>query len=486
MLFLAISIATLSAQVPFSGTLSGAQEVPAVTTAATGKVEGIFDPFSRVLAFRVDFSGLSANAVAAHFHRGAAGTNGPVVLDFEAQGFPLGAQSGSFVKVLTLTEAQAVDLMNSNLYVNIHTSTNRGGEIRAQMMYGALAAGRPIPVTATLSGAQEVPAVTTNGTGKLEGIFDPASRNLAFRVDFSGLNTGTLFAHFHRGAAGANGPVVVDFGPSFPTGVQAGTYIREVTLTPELSTALQAGLLYINIHTTSNRPGEIRGQVNYNPADIRPIPVTGMLSGAQEVPAVTTAATGAVTGSFDPVRNLMAIHIQYTGLSSNTVAAHIHSGAMGSNGPVVLDFMPLGFTFGATSGTFSKILSLNAAQAKDLLDGKLYVNIHTTNNRGGEIRAQLNAIRIQTVAPGVEERTVETALQAAIWPNPATEWVTISGEATGERLQAELFDLSGRMIDFTETDASVLEWQVGNLARGMYLVRVKQGTRSNVYKMIKE
>ena len=85
------------AQIKISGTLSGRNENPANASTATGTIDGIFDPWSRVIAFRVEFSGLTANATAAHFHSGAAGTNGPVVVDFVSQGFPVGVKSGESV-----------------------------------------------------------------------------------------------------------------------------------------------------------------------------------------------------------------------------------------------------------------------------------------------------------------------------------------------------------------------------------------------------
>ena len=120
-----------NAQIKISGVLSGRNENPANTSTATGTIDGIFDPWSRVIAFRVEFSNLTVNATAAHFHSAPAGTNGPVVVDFVSQGFPVGVKSGEFVKVLTLTEAQAVDIMTGNLYVNIHNASFPGGEIRA-------------------------------------------------------------------------------------------------------------------------------------------------------------------------------------------------------------------------------------------------------------------------------------------------------------------------------------------------------------------
>ena len=154
-----------NAQIKISGVLSGRNENPANTSTATGTIDGIFDPWSRVIAFRVEFSNLTVNATAAHFHSGPVGANGPVVVDFVSQGFPVGVKSGEFVKVLTLTEAQAVDIMTGNLYVNIHNASFPGGEIRAQIRYGIALNPSPVPLSARLSGAQEVPANASTAKG---------------------------------------------------------------------------------------------------------------------------------------------------------------------------------------------------------------------------------------------------------------------------------------------------------------------------------
>ena len=113
---------------------------------------------------------------------------------------------------------------------------------------------------------------------------------------------------------------------------------------------------------------------------------TGTFSGANEVPAVTTPATGNVTGSFNKNTRVLTLNITYTGLTSDVTMWHIHKGAVGVSGPPVegLEYGILGTSPATWSDT------LTAAQATDLLNDQYYVNIHTTNNPGGEIRAQLN------------------------------------------------------------------------------------------------
>jgi CHRD domain/Secretion system C-terminal sorting domain len=473
-----------SQSVSIYGTLSGANEVPAVTTTGMGRIEGIFDPFSRVLAFRVDFSRLTTNVRAAHFHTGAAGANGPVTFDLGPEGFPFGATSGEFVKVVTLSPALAVDLMSGNLYINIHSVQFPGGEVRAQLGYGATPPNR-IDVSGNLSGAQEVPAVNTPGTGRFEAIFDPASRGLAFRVDFSGLTSNVAAAHFHIGAAGANGPVTLDFGPlDFPRGARQGSYVRFVTLTEAQSTALQNGNMYINIHTTQFPGGEIRGQLRYNVSPRpRVLPVNGRLEGSQEVPAVATPAAGVVTGVYDPGRQLLAIKMNFSGLTTNTLFAHIHRAAAGANGPIVVDFA--GFPVGVTSGTFAILVPLTAALADDLSKGLLYVNIHSTQFRGGELRAQLNAVL--PLAPPTVEKTVARTVSASLWPNPATDHLSVAlDQRATDAATIELFNAAGHVIQTQITADAQADFEVQALPAGFYFVRVRQSGGQSVYKFVKQ
>ena len=106
------------------------------------------------------------------------------------------------------------------------------------------------------------------------------------------------------------------------------------------------------------------------------------LSGANEVPAVSTSAagTGSVTVGRD--RSVKA-RISVTGM--NATAAHIHSGAAGTNGPVIVPFTKSADnTFVAADGA-----TMTEEQYEAWKAGRTYVNVHSAANPGGEVRAQL-------------------------------------------------------------------------------------------------
>ena len=106
------------------------------------------------------------------------------------------------------------------------------------------------------------------------------------------------------------------------------------------------------------------------------------LSGDNEVPPVKTAASGngAISVAAD---GAVAGSVKTTGVAG--MAAHIHVGAAGKNGPVII---PL--TKGADGEwTVPPGAKLSEEQMKSFKAGELYVNVHSEANKGGEIRAQL-------------------------------------------------------------------------------------------------
>jgi hypothetical protein len=107
--------------------LKASNEVPPNDSKGTGAVTATYDSASKKLTWKGSYSGLSGPATAAHFHSGEAGKNGGVAIPIG------GAETSPFEGSATLTDAQAADLMAGKLYVNIHTATNKAGEIRGQV-----------------------------------------------------------------------------------------------------------------------------------------------------------------------------------------------------------------------------------------------------------------------------------------------------------------------------------------------------------------
>ncbi|HEX7053408.1 MAG TPA: CHRD domain-containing protein [Burkholderiales bacterium] len=105
------------------------------------------------------------------------------------------------------------------------------------------------------------------------------------------------------------------------------------------------------------------------------------LSGAEEVPSVRTSAKG--SGTFRVLSDGTLTGSVTTEGMQGTMA-HIHRGAKGQNGPVIIPLVKNGNTYSVPEGR-----KLTEAQMKDLQAGNLYVNVHSNAHKGGEIRAQL-------------------------------------------------------------------------------------------------
>jgi hypothetical protein len=112
-------------------------------------------------------------------------------------------------------------------------------------------------LTATLSGAQEVPPNTRTGTGSAEVRYNRDTGMLSYKVSYSGLSGPVTGAHIHGPAGpGANAGIVVPFGNA-----GASPITGEAKITPAQAGDLMAGLWYVNLHTAAHPPGEIRGQL---------------------------------------------------------------------------------------------------------------------------------------------------------------------------------------------------------------------------------
>ena len=108
-------------------TLNAASEVPANDSKGTGTADVTYDTASKMVTWKVTYSGLSGPATMAHFHGPAeAGKNAGVAVPFKSP-------ASGVEESATLTEAQAADLMAGRYYINVHTDANKGGEIRGQV-----------------------------------------------------------------------------------------------------------------------------------------------------------------------------------------------------------------------------------------------------------------------------------------------------------------------------------------------------------------
>ena len=122
--------------------------------------------------------------------------------------------------------------------------------------------------TAALSGANEVPPNASTATGATAVTINPTTGGLSWSTTSSIAQSAVTGHHIHRGAAGTNGPVVIDFARTYTGTTNIGT-----TLATEI--VGNPGNFYVNLHTATFPGGEIRAQLVLQPPP-GPVPVIGL------------------------------------------------------------------------------------------------------------------------------------------------------------------------------------------------------------------
>lgn len=142
---------------------------------------------------------------------------------------------------------------------------------RSQWIRGALAAAMVVGLSAcalrpsekieifeaNLTGAQEVPPVSTGGSGQAEVQFNVNTNMAKWKVTHSGLSGPATGAHIHGPAGpGQNAGILIPFTGNLNAMIQG-----EARLTPQQVNELMSGQWYVNVHTARYPAGEIRGQL---------------------------------------------------------------------------------------------------------------------------------------------------------------------------------------------------------------------------------
>jgi hypothetical protein len=444
----------------FSAKIEGSQEVPPTTTTATGSAVVLLSPDGSA-SFRVTVAGLTPSA--AHFHNGPAGVAAGVVKTISLVNNSASGTWTSGDATQPLTNALLRDLVRGRLYVNAHTSTNPGGEIRGQVL--------PAPglaFMATIDGSQEVPPVTTTASGTGGFVLNASGTQLNYIVTFNGLTP--TAAHFHNGAAGVAAGVVksLTIVNGTATGVWSSTDATQ-PFTDSMLVELLRGRLYVNAHTSANPGGEIRGQV---------LMASGAgfavkLDGSQEVPPVTTNASGTASVILNP-NATVTYDETVTGITPS--AAHFHNGAAGVAAGVVKSISLVNNTATGTWTSADATQPLTDALLRELVKGRLYLNAHTSTNPGGEIRGQVvGSTGLATSVERIEQGEIPSAYRLdQNYPNPFNPSTVISFDvAIAGRVSLRVYNMIGQLVatlvdGVREPGAYKMSFNASSLPSGVY------------------
>jgi len=250
------------------GDLAGANEVPA----GSGDPDGSGQAAVWVVDGRIHFDIVVQDVdplTLAHIHQGAAGTNGPVVVDFTAQ---INAAGDRVLGSIPIDPELADDILAdpNGFYFNVHNAVFPAGAIRSQLSRQSTTRLFTLPLA-----TNEVPDPgPVGGTGT--AIVRLGGFAAAYDFSAEGIEIPPILHHIHQGPAGVNGPVVVDFDPVEWAGTTAdgGTARGIVVSDPAVLSAVVDNPEghYVNIHTTDFPAGAIRGQLGLLPGEARQIP----------------------------------------------------------------------------------------------------------------------------------------------------------------------------------------------------------------------
>lgn len=353
--------------------LDPCQVVPPISTSqGEGCAVFFIDTATNTVAYEITIGRLTSTEEIAALHDGPVGVGGPSVV-----GLPLGNPK---VGTFTYPESEEADLLEGRWYIDIHTSSFPGSEIRGQI----------VDMVAELDSAQLVPPGASNSKGWAMFMIDPVDNRLDYFVNIcpgSPLGSNPLSVTINGLARHTTNGAALHTLPSggFP---KSGTWLYDEAQ----EDALLDGLTYINVPTTASPTGQIRGQIT---ASVVPI------NRRQETPSNSSAAYGYALVSLDRAADALAFDVDHN--VANETVAHIHGFAPrgGSASPV----------FNLAAPAVRKIASWSFGGANEaaVLDGRSYFNIHSLAFGNGEIRGQIEPFK-PCPCPGDADRNESVGL----------------------------------------------------------------------------
>jgi hypothetical protein len=226
------------------------------------------------------------------------------------------------------------------------------------------------------------------------------------------------------------------------------------------------------------------------------------LNGANESPANASLGTGTATVTVDLTLNTMRLQCNFSGLTGNVTASHIHAATTVANSSTagVATTTPTfpGFPSGTTSGTYDNTQDMTLASSYNAsfitanggttasaftalvaaLDAsKAYLNIHSSSFTGGEIRG------FSTVFLSANSYELQSKLN--IYPNPFNDVISINNK-TKETLKVEILDLVGKLIKSHTVNFESSQFDYSYLKSGIYLMKLSTtDNQSTTFKIIK-
>jgi hypothetical protein len=238
------------------------------------------------------------------------------------------------------------------------------------------ASGTPFDIA--LVGEAEVPAGDPVATGTASVRLRAGQGQACYQITATNLPTAAA-AHIHAAAAGVSGNVVIPLTTPDASGKSSGCAKTTRALVKSIL-ANPAGF-YVNVHTAEFPAGAIRGQLEGSSQT-----AFGWIAARDLVGSSEPNAKGTAVVRIRKDAGLVCYRLTAQNVTLPTIAAHIHRGGAGVNGPVVVPFTAPG-----ASGTSDGCATATPALIDEIIANPagFYVNVHTTEHPAGAIRQQL-------------------------------------------------------------------------------------------------
>lgn len=468
--------------------LSGASENPPVRTTGAGALFAeYFGGTTRSIIVHGSFSGLEGKFAAnvaggSHIHSGITGGNGGI-----RQGLTvtLGADSLSGVflpgnNLYNIGDGALDSLRRRLFYANVHTTKATGGEIRGNFL--GLANSY---FTANLSPINEIPPLggTASGAVKAELLGDRLTITGSFANLAGDFNRNVAGgAHIHTGATGTNGGIAVPLKTDTNPDNKGGRFFSDsnsVTLTAGQIIDLHAGNLYVNVHTTTNAGGEIRGQLLFEPNAFPTAPtITSPAPGDTIRTGLRPDSTYSITWSAatDPDNNPLVYLIQASIVPEFTLI--LNTGFVGNN---------TGFT--ATIGSIDSTLALLGIP----VGGSVTLQFRVLASDGSLVSP--GPVIPLTFHRGVSTPVVDEFLKSyaiTLFPVPATQFALMELNAVkASPMDLQIIEMNGRLAYREKVQVqngyNRFRIDVSKLSAGMHILSLAvEGRQIASMKLIKE
>lgn len=337
---------------------NSSQEVPTNTSSATSTSTLKYEKNSNVLTYTINYTGLTPTAM--HFHKGVIGTSGAVQIEVKAP------YTSGMTGTLTLTDAQETDLLAGLWYLNIHSATYAGGEIRGQVVAENFAVISNVVATSKEETSVASLNSSSSASATLNGLFNKTTKRFTYALTITGLTPTVL--NLHKGEVGVSGPVNIAL---LATGGTTDAF------TAQQETDLFAGSLYLNIMSSSRPLGEVRGQITANNQLVFATTANGQTQGS----VATSTARAAIYTVYNKTTKSLTYTINFINVTPTFIRFHKGTG-------VAVGEVSQNIAGPYTTGMRASV-TLTTAQEVDLFANQWYFNLVSQASPNGEIRGQL-------------------------------------------------------------------------------------------------